>query len=52
MQRDGKLFLVFVLLRGTPEKGGGSAVHCQDLRLGEPIVRSKSCANPGMKEYL
>ncbi len=44
MQRDGKLFLVFVLLRGTPERAEEVPSIAKDLRLGEPIVRSKKAA--------
>lgn len=44
MQRDGKLYLVFVLLRGTAERAAEVPSIARELRLGEPIVRSKKAA--------
>lgn len=41
MQRDGKLYLVFVLLRGNAERAAEVPSIARNLRLGEPIVRSK-----------
>lgn len=46
MQKDGKLFLVFVLLRGTAERAGEITAIAKELRLGEPIVRAKKSVPP------
>lgn len=41
MQRDGKLYLVFVLLRGDAARAAEVPQIMQEMRLGEPIVRSR-----------
>lgn len=46
MQKDGKLYLVFVLLRGTAERAAEVTAIARDLRLGEPIVRGKKPVPP------
>lgn len=41
MQREGKLFLVQVLLRGNEERAAEVTAIVQELRLGKPILRSR-----------
>lgn len=41
MQKDGKLFLVLVLLRGNAERAAEVTAVARDMNLGEPILRSK-----------
>ena len=42
MQREGKLFLVLVRLRGTPARAAEITALFSELGLGEPILRSRS----------
>lgn len=44
MQRDGKLYLVFVLLRGDAARAAEVPQIMQEMHLGEPIVRSRKPA--------
>ena len=46
MQRDGKLFLVLVLLRGDAARAAEVPQIMQELHLGQPIVRSRKPAMP------
>lgn len=46
MQRDGKLFLVLVLLRGDAVRAAEVPQIMQELHLGQPIVRSRKPAMP------
>lgn len=44
MQRDGKLYLVFVLLRGDAARAAEVPQVMHEMHLGEPIVRSRKPA--------
>ncbi len=46
MQRDGKLFLVLVLLRGDAARAAEVPRITEELRLGQPILRSRTPAMP------
>lgn len=46
MQRDGKLFLVLVLLRGDAARAAEVPQITEELRLGQPILRSRTPAMP------
>ena len=46
MQRDGRLFLVLVLLRGDAVRAAEVPQIMQELHLGQPIVRSRKPAMP------
>ena len=46
MQRDGKLFLVLVLLRGDASRAAEVPRITEELRLGQPILRSRKPAMP------
>lgn len=46
MQRDGKLFLVLVLLRGDASRAAEVPQITEELHLGQPILRSRKPAMP------
>ena len=46
MQRDGKLYLVMVLLRGNQDRADEVLEIAKSLRLGEPIIRSRKAVAP------
>lgn len=46
MERSGKLFLVLALLRGDETRAAEIIQAARDLRLGEPLLRSKKPAAP------
>lgn len=46
MQREGKLYLVMVLLRGNQERADEVLEIAKSLRLGEPIIRSRKAVAP------
>lgn len=46
MQKDGKLYLVMVLLRGNQERADEVLEIAKSLRLGEPIIRSRKAVAP------
>lgn len=46
MQREGKLYLVCVRLRGTSERAAELAGLFVELGLGEPLLRSRSAVKP------
>lgn len=41
MQRDGKLFLVLVLLRGDAARAAEVPQIMEEMRLGQPMLRSR-----------
>lgn len=45
MQRDGKLFLVLVRLRGSPARAAELVALFNELGLGEPILRSRTAVS-------
>ncbi|MBD5538841.1 MAG: SPOR domain-containing protein, partial [Desulfovibrio sp.] len=46
MQREGKLYVVLVLLRGDPARAEEVARIAEELRLGKPLLKSRKSVQP------